>query len=136
MDRAANVVAHIVSGWYDLHIGKKLETGACIFLTGNRLMPRKKKVRAAIPIRAVDFVMCCTRHPKKTRVWYQKLFGLSRGEEWNEFWSEFATEPVTLCLNGPNKSNDPAWGLVGSGVGGFGGQGHSCSGFCLPKAKG
>jgi predicted enzyme related to lactoylglutathione lyase len=67
-------------------------------------MTRKKSVHGAIPIRAVDFVMYCAGHPKKTRAWYQKIFGFSPGEEWNEFWSEFATEPVTFCLNGPNKA--------------------------------
>ncbi len=25
------------------------------------------------------------------------------GAEWNDGWSEFATEPVTLCLDGPGK---------------------------------
>ena len=66
-------------------------------------MTRKKSVRGAIPIRAVDFVMYCAGHPKKTRAWYQKIFGFSPGEEWNEFWSEFRTEPVTFCLNGPSR---------------------------------
>lgn len=69
-------------------------------------MARKKPARGAIPIRAVDFVMYCARNPKKTRAWYQKTFGLVRGGEWNEFWSEFATEPVTFCLNGPSKAGE------------------------------
>ena len=76
-------------------------------------MPKKKTLRGAIPIRAVDFAMYCARNPKKTRAWYQKIFGFPRGEEWNEFWSEFATEPVTFCLNGPNKSRDAKWSWHG-----------------------
>ena len=67
-------------------------------------MARKKAARGAIPIRAVDFVMYCARNPKKTRAWYQNIFGFAPGEEWNEIWSEFATEPVTFCLNAPNKA--------------------------------
>ena len=50
-----------------------------------------------------------TKNPRKTRAFYQQLFGFERGEEWTNFWSEFATEPVTLCLNGPSKSRDPKW---------------------------
>lgn len=45
--------------------------------------------------------MYCTGNMKKTRAFYRSLFGLKRGAEWNDFWSEFKTEPVTLCLNGP-----------------------------------
>lgn len=65
--------------------------------------------KAAIPIRAVDFMMYHASKPAKTRAWYQKLFGLGRGEEWHAFWSEFATQPVTFCLNGPDPSRDPQW---------------------------
>jgi len=56
--------------------------------------------------------MYCTKDMKKTRAFYQKLFGLKRGEEWNNFWSEFKTEPVTLCLNGPN--DKPKWNWQGT----------------------
>ena len=76
-------------------------------------MPKKRTIRGAIPIRAVDFVMYCARNPKKTRAWYQKTFGFSRGDEWNEFWSELATEPVTLCINGPNKTRKATWSWDG-----------------------
>jgi predicted enzyme related to lactoylglutathione lyase len=76
-------------------------------------MPNKKRRRGAIAVRAVDFVMYWARNPKKTRAWYQKLFGFSRGGEWNEFWSEFATEPVTLCINGPNKTGKAKWSWDG-----------------------
>jgi len=48
---------------------------------------------------------------RRTRAFYQKLFGFKRGEEWNNFWSEFQTSPVTLCLNGPNDS--PKWNWQG-----------------------
>lgn len=63
-------------------------------------------------MRAVDFVMYCTKNMKRTRAFYQKLFGFQRGEEWNDFWSEFTTEPVTLCLNGPSK-HGPKWDWQG-----------------------
>src|SRR5262249_23779682 len=65
-----------------------------------------------IPVRAVDFVVYCTRDMRRTRAFYQKLFGLRRGEEWNNFWSEFDTSPVTLCLNGPGKQ--PIWDWQGT----------------------
>jgi predicted enzyme related to lactoylglutathione lyase len=78
----------------------------------------KKTKRAArktvpIPIRAVDFVMYCSRDAKELRAWYAKLFGLKRGEEWNAYWSEFATKPISLCINGPNRTNKPQWDWSG-----------------------
>lgn len=42
-----------------------------------------------------------TQAMSPTRDFYQRLFGFGPGEEWNEGWSEFATEPLTFCLNGP-----------------------------------
>ena len=48
---------------------------------------RKKKIssrRAAIPVRALDFVMYNTKDIRRARAFYQKVFGLKRGEEWNE----------------------------------------------------
>lgn len=79
-------------------------------------MKKKRAVRkkAPIPVRAVDFVMYCARDAKKLRAWYQQMFGLKRGEEWNEFWSEFHTEPVSLCLNGPNRTGREEWEWSGS----------------------
>ncbi len=53
--------------------------------------------------------MYCTRDMRRTRKFYQRLFGFKRGAEWNLFWSEFATEPVTLCLNGPSKKANWNW---------------------------
>ena len=44
----------------------------------------------------------------RTRAFYQKLFGFKRGHEWTEFWSEFDSEPLTLCLNGTSKTIRPA----------------------------
>ncbi len=77
-------------------------------------MPAKRKKPAArsskIRVRAVDFVMYCTKDMRKTRAFYQKLFGLKKGGEWNDFWSEFKTEPVTMCLNGPSKNPKWNWG--------------------------
>src|SRR5262249_42792080 len=67
--------------------------------------------KPAVPVRAVDFIMYCTRDMRRTRKFYQELFGLKRGSEWNDFWSEFKTSPVTLCLNGP--SNRPNWNWQG-----------------------
>jgi predicted enzyme related to lactoylglutathione lyase len=55
--------------------------------------------------------MYCTRDMKKVRAFYQDLFGLKRGDEWNSFWSEFNTSPVTFCLNGP--SAKPGWNWQG-----------------------
>ncbi len=78
--------------------------------------PRKKSLssaRAAIPVRALDFVMYNTKDIRRTRAFYQKLFGFKRGHEWNDFWSEFATAPLTLCLNGPSRSADPKWNWQG-----------------------
>ena len=70
--------------------------------------------KVPIPVRAVDFVMYCAQDSLKLRSWYKKMFGLKRGEEWNEFWSEFATEPVTLCINGPSRSKNTKWEWSGS----------------------
>jgi predicted enzyme related to lactoylglutathione lyase len=58
--------------------------------------------------------MYCTRDMVKTRSFYQRLFGLKKGGEWNGMWSEFATSPVTLCLNGP--SDKPEWNWQGPAV--------------------
>lgn len=69
----------------------------------------RSKNRPPIPVRAIDFVMYCTPDMKKTRTFYQKLFGLKKGGEWNGFWSEFETSPVTLCLNGPSEKPDWNW---------------------------
>lgn len=81
-------------------------------------MPRAKSKsisgkHAAIPVRALDFVMYNTKDLRRTRAFYQKLFGFKRGHEWNDFWSEFATEPLTLCLNGNSRSADPKWNWHG-----------------------
>jgi len=81
---------------------------------------KRKQLRARlrpktpIPIRAVDFVMYCAQDSLKLRSWYQKMFGFRRGEEWNEFWSEFATEPLTFCINGSNRTKDKKWEWAGS----------------------
>lgn len=77
-------------------------------------MPRKKSPylsskQALIPVRALDFVMYNTQDIAKTRAFYRKLFGFKRGHEWNDFWTEFATEPLTFCLNGTSRSSDPKW---------------------------
>jgi predicted enzyme related to lactoylglutathione lyase len=53
--------------------------------------------------------MYCTPDMRRTRAFYQKLFGLKPGVEWNDFWSEFKTAPVTLCLNGPSKKPGKNW---------------------------
>ena len=56
--------------------------------------------------------MYCTEDMRRTRAFYQNLFGLGRGGEWTSFWSEFKTAPITLCLNGPSKK--PGWNWQGS----------------------
>lgn len=85
-------------------------------------MPTKKKsVRrkslsargAAIPVRALDFVMYNTKNIRRTRAFYQKLFGFKRGEEWNDWWSEFHTAPLTFCLNGTKHERRPEWDWSG-----------------------
>jgi predicted enzyme related to lactoylglutathione lyase len=80
-------------------------------------MPRKKPTLstrgAPIPVRALDFAMYNTKNIRKTRAFYQKLFGFRQGEEWNDWWSEFATEPVTLCLNGTKHPREPEWDWSG-----------------------
>src|SRR5438132_14432937 len=68
---------------------------------------------ATIPVRAIDFVMYNTKNIRRAREFYQKLFGLKRGAEWSEFWSEFSTEPVTLCLNGSGHKRHPEWDYRG-----------------------
>lgn len=82
-------------------------------------MPRKPAPtlsgpKALIPVRALDFVMYNTKDMRATRAFYQKLFGFKRGHEWNAFWTEFATEPLTLCLNGVSRSSDPKWDWQGT----------------------
>lgn len=67
-----------------------------------------------IPVRALDFVMYCTRDIRATRAFYQRLFGFRPGEEWEDFWSEFATEPLALCLNGPDPARGPEWDWQGA----------------------
>jgi len=74
---------------------------------------KSKRGGPPIPVRAVDFVMYCTSDMVRTRSFYQKLFGLKRGEEWNHFWSEFKSSPVTLCLNGPHHGRDKQWNWQG-----------------------
>ncbi len=81
-------------------------------------MPRPKKsslssAQALIPVRALDFVMYSTKDLRKTRAFYRKLFGFKRGGEWNRFWSEFATAPLTLCLNGTGHPRHPEWDWSG-----------------------
>jgi hypothetical protein len=73
---------------------------------------RRARPKFPISIRAVDFVMYCAKDSLKLRSWYQNVFGLKRGKEWHEFWSEFATEPLTLCINGPNRSKKAEWSGV------------------------
>ena len=58
--------------------------------------------------------MYSAKKPLELRGWYAKTFGLKRGHEWNRFWSEFNTEPVTFCLNGPDTKGDPNWSWTGT----------------------
>lgn len=80
-----------------------------------RRRPTLSSARALIPVRALDFVMYNTRDMRATRDFYRRLFGFKRGSEWNEFWSEFATAPLTLCLNdGTPRAGDPKWDWHGA----------------------
>ena len=84
---------------------------------GHPPMPPSKppsRRRAPVPVSAVDFVMYSARNVRRTRAFYQRLFGLKKGGEWNDFWSEFRTEPVTLCLNGPESRRRPEWRWAGA----------------------
>jgi len=82
-------------------------------------MPRSKTKtisgkKAVIPVRAIDFVMYNAKDVRKTRAFYQKIFGFKRGHEWTDFWTEFDTEPITLCLNGVSKTVRPEWNWMGT----------------------
>lgn len=76
-------------------------------------MPRSTQTlsgpEAVIPVRALDFVMYNTKDMHGTRAFYEKLFGFKPGEEWADTWSEFATEPLALCLNDTSREGDPKW---------------------------
>ena len=41
-------------------------------------------------------------------------FGFKRGEEWNDWWSEFHTAPLTFCLNGTLHEREPKWDWSGA----------------------
>ena len=77
--------------------------------SGKRLGTKAIRRAPPITVRAVDFVMYCAKDMRKTRAFYQRLFGFKPGGEWNDFWSEFQTHPVTLCLNGPGKKPNRDW---------------------------
>jgi len=80
-------------------------------------MTRKTTARRRPPpvrVRAVDFVMYCTKNMRRARGFYQRLFGLRKGAEWGDFWSEFRTAPVTLCLNGPVSKRHRDWNWQGA----------------------
>lgn len=69
--------------------------------------------KALVPVRAVDFVMYNTRDIRRTREFYRRMFGFKRGEEWNDWWTEFATGSVPLCLNGDGNSGSRGWDWSG-----------------------
>ena len=79
-----------------------------------RQTPTISSRRALIPVRALDFVMYNTPDIRTTRTFYQQLFGLKPGEEWNDWWSEFHTEPLTFCLNGTKHERRPEWDWSGA----------------------
>ena len=70
---------------------------------------KSRKGKPPITVRAIDFVMYSTRNMRRTRAFYQKMFGLKRGGEWGSFWSEFKTVPVTLCLDAPGHKPEQHW---------------------------
>ena len=43
----------------------------------------------------------------------QVEFAYKQGEEWNDWWSEFHTDPLTLCLNGTGHRRHPEWDWTG-----------------------
>lgn len=79
-----------------------------------RQTPTISSRRALIPVRALDFVMYNTPDIRASRAFYQQLFGFKRGEEWNDWWSEFKTEPLTFCLNGTKHERRPEWDWSGA----------------------
>src|SRR6266704_4047029 len=92
--------SYIISELINKHMRKKL------------LVSKRSRSNVPIPVRAIDFVMYCAKDIRRTRTFYQRLFGLKRGGEWNDFWSEFSTSPVTVCLNGVSKRR-PDWNWQG-----------------------
>ena len=50
---------------------------------------------------------------RRSRAFYQKLFGLKRGEEWNDFWSEFARQPLTSVSTARRQKRHPEWDWSG-----------------------
>ncbi len=83
---------------------------------GSSAAPKKRAASAPVTVRAIDFIMFNSHDLVRTRTFYQKLFGFSRGEEWHKGWSEFDTEPVSFCINGAS-SEDEKW--MGNAVIGF-----------------
>lgn len=81
----------------------------------DKTKPKKSlsRPRAPIQVRAIDFVMYNTKNIRETRAFYEKIFGFRRGEEWTDWWSEFATAPLTLCLNGTEHDTHKEWDWSG-----------------------
>ena len=65
----------------------------------------KSKRAGTIKVRAVDFFMFNVANMDRAKKFYRGLFGLKRGGEFNDSWSEFATEPTTFCLCGAGKKS-------------------------------
>ena len=61
---------------------------------------RKATKKRWFKVRAVDFFMYHSTDMRRTQRFYQDVLGLKRGEEFNKFWSEFATEPTALAFCG------------------------------------
>ncbi|HEY1108086.1 MAG TPA: VOC family protein [Opitutaceae bacterium] len=91
----------------------KKKTSAKAKLRKKSAAPSLSKRGAPITVRAVDFVMYNTKDIRKTRAFYENLFGFKKGEEWNDWWSEFATEPITLALNGTDHTTHKEWDWSG-----------------------
>jgi predicted enzyme related to lactoylglutathione lyase len=66
----------------------------------------KKQKRGVIDVRAIDFVMSNVTDMKRAHRFYRDILGLGKGEEYNQFWSEFDTKPTSLCLCGAEPDSD------------------------------
>ena len=61
--------------------------------------------KAAIKVRAVDFIMYNVTDMKRSQAFYHDVLGLPIGCEYTDFCSEYATKPVVVALNAPRSSS-------------------------------
>ena len=59
--------------------------------------------KIAIKVRAVDFMVYNVSSMRRAKKFYHDVLGLKRGGEYASFWAEYATRPLTVCLNAPSR---------------------------------